>query len=160
MGTPKTKKQYVAKLSLTKAAKTLKREEAFKKKPKVMKVVRAAVRCVRTQWQDEVDTLTTRSNKHMRESCANRHRAVDLEGEVSMLRKKLEAVKHAKGMALAECSVLKQENQKLQEKLSRWTLFWGWVEGHARPGTLNWLTRLWAKGPRAATYESWGGGEP
>ena len=44
MGTPKTKKQYVAKLSLTKAAKTLKREEAFKKKPKVMKVVRAAGR--------------------------------------------------------------------------------------------------------------------
>ena len=48
----------------------------------------------------------------------------------------------------------KAETKRLEKELSLWHLFWGWVQAHSRPATLSYLSRLWKKGPRKATWDS------
>ena len=51
------------------------------------------------------------------------------------------------------------ENDRLHNKLKKWTLFWGWVQAWGKDGTKSWLERLWKHGPPRSRDRGWGGGQ-
>ena len=58
-----------------------------------------------------------------------------------------------------EHAQLRKRLKKAEKQVDLWLLFWGWVQAHSRPKTLEWLQRLWKRGPRPAPDRCWGGGQ-
>ena len=181
MGDPKKgTRAYVDKLRATKLAKAVRRKIALRSKPVVRQIVSETLQRERSKWlglmkqaRDENDSVVCRSNKHMRESRKHRRssehfksQAQRLQNEVQRLKERVMAkeehanvLKKLLRQERAKSDELVKENRCLEREVGRWTLFWGWVKAHSRPGTLKWLERLWQRGPRRAPDGCWGAGQ-
>ena len=172
-GTP----AYHKKLKATKAAKQLKRKAAFQEKPQVKGLLNCGIAewrkrrdALAREWQKKYDNLTIRCNKYTG-SVNHLEKQIKVERATASRYKKWHAELKAKHMAerekfeediqrlrkdLAACRAeLKSSNKKVGD----WELFWRWVRAQSRPGIIQWLQRLWCRGPRPAPDNCRGGGQ-
>ena len=156
---PYNSKQYKNKLKKTKLSKALKRQQTFQKKAQVVKLVRAACAQTRKACFKEQAAAVRRGNVHWRAKNKLEKDNKELKATNQVLHKDLATLRNKLKAARTENFYLSAENERLQQRLSKWKLFWAWVEAHAAPKTLAWLLRLWERGPRPARDACWGGGQ-
>ena len=154
--------EYQAKLKQTRLGKQRRSDNKFAKSPKGLRLIRATqlrilakTKNVQDNMQEEINKHSSRANSYYRD-LARVRKQVDripvLESKSKRLAKKVEELEEALEAA-------GDKRKALEKELRTWTMFWGWVRVHSRPGTLMWLRRLWEKGPKAAPDKCWGGGQ-
>ena len=104
------------------------------------------------QARKDADARTRRANSYMRLN-------QDLKIQLDVERQRNAAHNEVEQNLRPRLNALEKEAKSMRKELNKWTLFWGWVQAHAKPETLRYLKRLWTKGPRAAPDNCWGGGQ-
>ena len=156
MGNPtKGTAAYEAKLVKNNLRKQARRWSQFLKTDRARKLMALA----RERYQGQLrqakataDERTRRANAYMR---LNRDLKIQLDDE----RRRNAAHTAMEKDLLARVTELEKETKRMRKELNKWTMFWGWVQTHAKVGTLRYLKKLWTKGPRAAPDKCWGGGQ-
>ena len=181
MGNPEKNTQaYFDKLSQTTAGKHKKADAKFAKTPKGKRFRRAVQEKIIVKLKAAelaLEQKTSKANTYYRQLGPLRAQFDQVSVKLDKANAKLErtttenenlvaARKKIKEDHKQETRLLEKEVAELRGKLrtaqrdlNRWLLFWGWVKAHSRPGTLQWLERLWRKGPRRAPDHCWGDGQ-
>ena len=150
------------KLKATKFAKQNRSLQKLARSPKGLRLIRAATEKLaakRKQCEQELEKQTLKANKYYRGLGHLRTKAASLEAVVVKMKDQADRGRLERRRVDEENAQLRKRLKKAEKQVDLWLLFWGWVQAHSRPKTLEWLQRLWKRGPRPAPDRCWGGGQ-